>query len=176
MGVNLDKLKGTVDWRLQGVGKIEPRGGLVIYQALSEGRAVVTGLDSGHPSTCSTCDITAVPVHTKTLRIRDEYFVYEIAEVEGSAEYAKPASIIQGGRVHRLIFNQSAPGYKAALKEGILGRFLQQAMAQEFARFAALEHQNRRLENTDPRDLPVLLRDITTEGFRVLDELLRKTR
>lgn len=176
MAVNSDKLAGMVEWRLSGVGMIDPRGRLVTYRATMEGRAMVTGADSKNPSVSSSCEVTVVPALARILCIRNEYFTYETAQISGTLEFAKPANMIRGARTHRLIFNQLARGYQVALSSGILGRFLQHAIAMEFARFSLLELADRRLDEVDPRDFPGFLHNITSTGYEVLEELLRGTR
>lgn len=174
MGVNIDKLRGEVEWELSGPGQMDVQGGRVVYHASGEGHAVVTAFDAANPRTRATCDITVVAGKQRLICIRGHFFERSVYTAEGTVQFAKPVTMVSGGKVHRLVMNRSARGYRAAQSRGSLAQFLAQATALAFPTFARLDLREggMRIEEFDPKDLPQFLQDCANEGYSIFEEIL----
>lgn len=171
--VNVDKLRGELGWSLMGAGEIDEDEGCVVYRASHAGSAVITGFDKSDVGTRATCEVTVVG-RLDTLCIRGEHFICDYYEADEIADYAKPATMRRDSeQAHRLVYNVSAPGFKFAMERGQLTSFLALAVAQEFARYHAMElDPTMQIDEIDPRDVRLLFQQIQNQGFAIYEEVV----
>ena len=169
MGVNLDKLKGKISWKLDGVGHLEPQGGRATYLAITTGVAQVRAFDSGNSAVKAVCDITVTAKRGKLICIRGQFFDYDCYGIEKTGEFARPVTMIAGDTIHHIAFNINGRGYQAALRTDSIEPFMVQAVAMEFARFQYLVLKPQEIE---ARDIPTLLDQIALDGYTIFGELI----
>ncbi len=175
---NSDKLHGEVVWEFRGDGKLEPDGARAIFKATKVGEATIIARDSKSKKRAEgrvtiLPDMIVPPL--RTIRIRDvEFDVYDsaIAPGGGTEAFVRPVHMVRMGPVrHRMTVNTKAPGFEAALKKGLLGSFLTNAIALEFARFLHFDLQEE-LKDATARDLPVLTDTVHAEAYQLYEEIL----
>ncbi len=171
-GVNSDKLTGELDWSLTaGAGEIEKDGNRVTYTAPAyRTAATLVGYDRANPGVRATC-VFSVVGELETLCIRGVHFLVS-TPYDAPGDDARPVTMEQGGDPHEVTFNKGAPGFKAAFEAGRQRDYLLLALAQEFPSFSMFVLDGVDPAEIDPRDVPVLLRRLSRQGFVIYQELL----
>ncbi|MFA4954863.1 MAG: ATP-binding protein [Patescibacteria group bacterium] len=174
-GLNLDKLKGDIRWSLEGVGTLEEKGARATFTSDRIGCAVIHACDSRNPSVESMCEVTIMDEPEKLIPIRGEFFQPRYDNIAGNSGFDRPTLMIQGSRVHTLMFNTNGLGYREAAEKGNATLFLAQAIGMEYARFSRFDLKRGEISQ-DPRDTQALVEEILADGLKIFEEVLKNDR
>jgi hypothetical protein len=170
--INADKLKGPLEWIVDGSGELQVtnKGLAARLAATQAGRLQITARDTADPAVSDSCEVFVIARHTGPLpfMIRGEFFVAEFTQTNLVA-YRKPATIVLAGpgQVHRLVFNQIAPGFQRAVDAGTLHHVLAYATAVEFVKCFCIDW-----DDLDLSDLQSVLLEIENQAAELFDEML----
>ena len=174
MTTNHDKIRGKIEWSLEGVGSLNPQGKRAIYSAIRPGRATVYAVDSEDPESQTTCDIVVTGQPLDLICVCGEWFTYETVESLDTQQTGEgaPIQMVSGGP-HRLFISRRSSGYTAAMQQDLLPIFLMSAIAAAFPPFKRFEVDGEDLTRISPTNLPTILAEIREEGSKIFAEMIK---